>query len=82
MNLEAYEKFKNIPIDEIDESTLVDIKTIEGRTDLPPAERLKYALEQVKNPYFFKFGNIVVKSKFAEGSGCKITDCVNGLLML
>lgn len=82
MNLEPYKKFKNIPIDEMDESVLVDIKTIEGRTDLPPAERLKYALDQVKNPYFFKFGNFVVKSKFAEGSGCRIRDCVDGLLML
>ena len=82
MNLEPYKKFKNIPIDEMDESVLVDIKTIEGRTDLPPAERLKYALDQVKNPYFFKFGNIVVKSNFAEGSGCKVKDCVDVLLML
>ena len=85
MDIEKYEKYKeymNMSIDEIDESELVDINDVDVRMDLPPKERLKYTLDQVKNPYFFKVGKYIVKSTFSEGSGCTIEDCVRALLML
>ena len=53
-------------IDEIDESELIDINDVDVRMDLPPKERLKYTLDQVKNPYFFKVGKYIVKSTFSE----------------
>ena len=80
--MKEFEKYKNMPFDEIDESELVDIKDVDVRMDLLPKERLKYTLDQVKNPYFFKVGKYIVKSTFSEGSGCTIEDCVRGLLML
>ena len=82
MRTEQFEKLKNMSIDEIDERELVDIKAVEVRMDLPPKERLKHTLDQVKNPYFFKVGKYVVKSTFSEDSGCTIGDCVKGLLLL
>lgn len=82
MKIEEFEKFKNMSIDEVDESELVDIKAVQVRMDLPPKERLQHTLDQVKNPYFFKVGKYIVKSTFSEDSGCTIGDCVKGLLML
>lgn len=82
MRVEDFEKYKNVPIDEIDESTLVDIRTIEVRMDLPPKERMEDVLRQIKNPYFFKVGRFVVKSTFADENGCTIGECIKALLML
>ena len=82
MNMEEFERFKNMSIDEVDESELVDINDVDIRMDLPPKERLKHTFNQVKNPFFFKVGKYVVKSTFSEDSGCTIGDCVKGLLML
>ena len=82
MRIEELNNFKDIPIDEIDESELVDINEVDVRMDLPPIERLKHTLDQIKNPYFFKVGKYIVKSTFSEGSGCTIGDCLRGLLML
>lgn len=80
--MEEFERFKNMSIDEVDESELVDINDVDIRMDLPPKERLKHTFNQVKNPFFFKVGKYVVKSTFSEDSGCTIGDCVKGLLML
>ena len=82
MDMKEFEKYKNMAIDEIDESELVDINDVDVRMDLPPKERLKHTLDQVKNSYFFKAGKYIVKSTFSEGSGCIIEDCLRGLLML
>ncbi len=72
MDMKEFEKYKNMSIDETDESELIDINDVDVRMDLPPKERLKYTLDQVKNPYFFKVGKYIVKSTFSEGSGCTI----------
>ena len=45
---------------------MVDINDVDVRMDLPPKERLKHTLDQVKNPYFFKVGKYIVKSTFSE----------------
>ena len=82
MKIEEFERLKNMSIDEVDESELVDINDVDIRMDLPPKERLKHSFSQVKNPFFFKVGKYVVKSTFSEDSGCTIGDCVKGLLML
>lgn len=82
MKVEEFERLKNMSIDDVDESELVDINDVDVRMDLPPKERLKYTFNQVKNPFFFKVGKYVVKSTFSEDSGCTIGDCVKGLLML
>ena len=82
MKIEDFENFKNIPIDEIDENELVDIRTIEVRTELPLKERMEDVLKKMKNPYFFKVGKYVVKSKFADENGLTIAECFEALLMM
>lgn len=53
--------------DEIDKNGLVDIRNV----DIDPAEpierRMKKYLQQIKNPYRFLIGDIVVNIGFAEG---------------
>lgn len=57
---------KEIDIRTVDPETLVDIKTVTMNTDLPIDERKKDYIKQVKNPYCFKCGKVVVKMSFAE----------------
>lgn len=57
---------KNIDIRTVDPSTLVDIKTVKVSTDLPVEERKKDFISQVKNPYCFRCGKVVVKMSFAD----------------
>ena len=51
----------------IDPDTLVDIRTVEIDTSLPPVERYKQFKEQVKTPSLFKVGKVVVKLSFTKG---------------
>ncbi|WP_243128215.1 DUF6870 family protein [Clostridium niameyense] len=57
---------KNVDIRTVDPSTLVDIKTVNVNTNLPIEERKKDFIKQVKNPYCFKCGDIVVKVSFSN----------------
>lgn len=80
MRIEELDNFKDIPIDEIDESELVDIRTIKIRIDLPPKERMEELLKIMKSPYIFKIGKYVVKTKFADENGPTLAECVEALL--
>ena len=57
---------KNIDVRTVDPSTLVDINTVKVNTDLPVEERKKDFIRQVKNPYCFRCGKVVVKMSFAD----------------
>ena len=59
-------EMKEIDIRTVDPDTLVDIKTVTVNTHLPIDERKKDYIKQVKNPYCFKCGKVVVKMSFAE----------------
>lgn len=50
----------------VDRSTLVDIKDVLINPDLPKLDRMKSFVEQIKNPYCYKCGKIVVKLRFSE----------------
>ena len=62
---ETHPKRKN-PFDGIDISTLVDIRDVKIDTSLPVPERIKSYLEQVKNPYYFRVGDVAVHVCYAE----------------
>ena len=82
LRIEDLDCFKDIPIDEIDESELVDIRTIKIRTDLPPKERMEELLKVMKSPYVFKVGKYVVRTKFAGEEGLTIAECFEVLLKM
>ena len=45
---------------------LVDIRDIHIDTTLPVEEKLKSYIEQIKNPYRYRVGDIVVNITFAD----------------
>ena len=60
------EEMKNIDIRTVDPETLVDVTTIQIDESLPPEERKKEYLRQVKNPYCFRVGDVVVKCSYSN----------------
>jgi len=52
---------------EIDRANLVDINTVKIDQSLPAAQRAEQYLEQIRNPYCFLCGDIVVRLRFNEG---------------
>lgn len=82
MRIEDLDCFKDIPIDEIDESERVDIRTIKIRTDLPAKERMEELLKVMKSPYVFKVVKYVVRTKFAGEDGLTISECFEALLKM
>lgn len=46
--------------------SLVDIRDVKIDRSLPVEERMKFYVEQIKNPYMFKVGNTVVRVSYAN----------------
>ena len=63
MNLTA---MRNADIRTADPSSLVDIRDVKVNSALPQRERILDFIRQVKNPYLYKCGKMVVKVSFAE----------------
>jgi hypothetical protein len=49
-----------------DPAALTDIRDVNVNTALPQKERILDFIRQVKNPYLYKCGKMVVKVSFAE----------------
>ena len=62
----SLEQMKNTDVRSVDPAMLVDIRDVSVNTDLPKEERMLDYLGQIKNPYCFKCGKIVVKVSFAD----------------
>lgn len=61
-----FENMKNVDIRTVDPDTLVDIRDVKINTDLPKQERILDFIKQIKNPYCYKCGSIIVKVSFAD----------------
>ena len=66
MDTNTLEAMKDTDIRTVDPSTLVDINDVTIDTTLTKAERLREFVRQIKNPYCYKCGKMVVKVEFAE----------------
>lgn len=60
------EAMKNVDVKTVDPSTLVDVDQVKVNTELSQKERLIDYIRQIKNPYCFKVGKMIVKLSFAE----------------
>lgn len=49
-----------------DINTLVDIKNVHIDSQLPQEDRVKEFVKQIKNPFCFRDGNVIVKISFAD----------------
>ena len=53
---------------------LVDIRDVKLDSSLGQAERIQSFLQQIKNPYCFRVGDVVVTVAYTEG-GPTLNDC-------
>ena len=60
------EEMKNIDIRTVDPETLVDVTKIEIDESLSKEERVAEYLRQVKNPYCYRVGDMIVKNTFSN----------------
>lgn len=60
-------------------SELVDIRDVVIDKSLPPEERVKSYVEQIKDPYCFKVGDVVVRVSYA-GKDKSLTDSFTSMI--
>lgn len=61
--------------------SLIDIRNIKLDRNLGQAERVRSYLQQIKNPYCFKVGDVVVNVAYTEG-GATLNDCFADMLSI
>lgn len=57
---------KNVDLKTVDRDTLVDIRDVNVNLELSKEERIVDFIRQIKNPYCFKVGKIIVKVSFND----------------
>lgn len=62
----SIEEMKKVDVRTVDPETLVDVTQIQIDESLSKKERVAEFLRQVKNPYCFRVGDMVVKNVFSE----------------
>lgn len=60
------EEMKAVDVRTVDPETLVDVTTIKIDENLSKEERKAEYLKQVKNPYCFRIGDVVVKNVYSN----------------
>ena len=73
------ENMKKISIKECDKKQLTDILNIEIDETKSKQERMIDYLHQVKNPYYFRIGDVAVRLIFDEG-GRSFQQCMEELV--
>lgn len=66
---------RSVDIRTVDRSSLVDLNDVRIDESLSQHERVAEFIRQIKNPYCYKCGNIVVKERFSN-NGKSISDCL------
>jgi len=64
-----------------DTQPLVDIRDVKLDSSLGQMERVQSFLQQIKNPYCFKVGNVVVNVAYTEG-GASLNECFADMLSI
>jgi hypothetical protein len=75
---EELKRMREVDIRTVDKKDLVDIETVEIRTDLPKEERIMDYIRQIKNPYCYLYKGMVIKVSFAGKR--KLEDCLKDCL--
>lgn len=71
--MEEWEKLKSVDIRTINRDGLIDVTRIpeDDSDDVDKEMQMKTFLRNVKNPYCFMVGDVIVKSSFTEGVSLK-----------
>lgn len=73
------ENMKQISIKECDKEQLTDLSSIEIDREKSKQERMMDYLRQVKNPYYFRVGDVAVRLVFDDG-GRSFQQCMEELV--
>lgn len=73
------EEMRAVDVRTVDIDTLVDIRDVHVDRSLPEKERMMDFIRQVKNPYVFRCGNVVIKSVFAD-TDVTLEDCMESYI--
>lgn len=60
------EAMKNVDIRTVNPDDLVDLGDVHVDESLPRVERIRSFLEQIRNPYCYKVGKMIVKVGFID----------------
>lgn len=61
-----FDSLRKVDVREVDPDTLVDIREVKIDRSLPREQRMADFIRQVKNPYCFRVGKVVVGVGFAQ----------------
>lgn len=67
------EEMKSVDVRTVDRDALVDVTRIHIGEGLTKEERMKEFVRQVKNPYCFRVGDVVVKNVYS-GDGVSLRE--------
>ena len=73
------EEMKAVDVRTVNRDDLVDIRDVHIDPDLPKEERIRSFVRQIRNPYVFKCGDVVIKSVFPE-TGPTLEECMEHYL--
>lgn len=65
-SIAGLQALQNTDIDSIDRDSLVDIRDVEVKSELPVYERMIDYIQQIGNPYCYRHGKYVVKISFTD----------------
>lgn len=66
ITLQSLDAMREADIQAVDPSDLRDMRKIQIDTSLPAAERISDYLRQIGNPYCYKYGEYMVKVRYAD----------------
>ena len=70
----------SVNLDAVDKETLVDASGFVFDNSLPLEKRAARMLEQLKNPYCFRYGDMAIKLEFAE-DGPSLQELLTGFFL-
>lgn len=73
------ESMKNVDIRSVDKSELIDLNSVHIDDTVPVPERVRNFLEQIRNPYCFRVGDVAVKVNY-QASGPSFQQNIEDLL--
>ena len=74
-----FEELSKIDVHTVDKDNLVDLDTVVIDESKPVQERMASFVEQIKNPYCFRIGDVAVKVKY-KADGPTFQECFEELL--
>lgn len=73
-------EMKKVDLRTVDKASLTDRREVHIDPAMPVEQRVREWIEQLRNPYIYLDGGIVVKLSFSDG-GASIEDRINSLYL-